>query len=139
MRIEEDIAYQWENIRSEKQYFLLDLIKDKLEVIFKRHGAIYVPAPLLFPQSKDFRKIGSQVQLMTNSGNIVHLPYDLRISFARYVASKALIRLRRYVIERVYRQKKVHGLYPKEQYECAFDLVTPKSTGKSKCKIVVVL
>ncbi|KAF5298737.1 hypothetical protein FQR65_LT09606 [Abscondita terminalis] len=36
--------------------------------------------------------------------------------------------LRRYSIERVYREKKVFGFHPRELYECAFDIVTP-TTG----------
>ncbi|KAK6635786.1 hypothetical protein RUM44_001040 [Polyplax serrata] len=125
VRVEEDITYQFENIRSEKQYFLLDLVKERMESILRKHGAIYFSTPLLLPQSKDQKSIEPKVKLITHSGSIVNLPYDLRILFARYAAVKGFTRLRRYVVEKIFKEKKVHGLHPKEQYECAFDLVTP--------------
>lgn len=64
---------------------------------------------------------------MTHFGGIVSLPHDLRVPFARYVAWNNLSLLRRYSIERVYREKKVFGFLPRELYECAFDIVTPTS------------
>lgn len=125
--MEEDITYQFENVRLEKQYFLFDLVKERIESLLKKHGAIFFSTPLLLPQTTEYNKAENKVKLMTHSGSVVNLPYDLRISFARYVAANAFTRHRRYVIERVYKEMKVHGLHPKEQYECAFDLVTPSS------------
>ena len=124
-RMEEDLTYQLENVRSEKQHFLIDSVKEKMESVFKKHGALYFSPPLLLPQNNENKKVETKVKLMTHSGSIVNLPYDLRISFARYLACKPFTRLRRYAVEKVYKEKKVHGLHPKEQYECAFDIVAP--------------
>lgn len=59
-----------------------------------------------------------------------------RVPFARYVAWNGISLLRRYSIERVYREKKVFGFQPRELYECAFDIVSP-SQGNDflKCSI----
>lgn len=62
---------------------------------------------------------------MTHSGSIVSLPHDLRVPFARYVARHGITLLRRYSIERVYREKKMFDSHPRELLECAFDIVTP--------------
>lgn len=45
--------------------------------------------------------------------------------FARYIAWNGITCFRRFLIERVYREKKVFGFLPRELYECAFDIVTP--------------
>lgn len=50
---------------------------------------------------------------------------NFRVPFARYIAWNGITFLRRYSIERVYREKKVFGFLPRELYECAFDIVTP--------------
>lgn len=48
-----------------------------------------------------------------------------RVSFARYIAWNNVNNLRRYSVERVYKEKKVFGFLPREFYECAFDIVSP--------------
>lgn len=77
------------------------------------------------PKSQYYEGVESCVKLMTHFGGIVSLPHDLRVPFARYVAWNGITLLRRYSVERVYREKKVFGFLPRELYECAFDIVTP--------------
>lgn len=81
--------------------------------------------PLLMPKSKYYEDVESCVKLMTHFGNIVSLPIDLRVPFARYVAWNNINSFRRYSVERVYKEKKVFGFLPREFYECAFDIVSP--------------
>ena len=50
-----------------------------------------------------------------------------QVPFARYVSRNNITDLKRYSIERVYREKKIHGLHPRELTECAFDIITPNS------------
>lgn len=119
------MSYHLENVRSEKLHILQEIAKEKIEKILKKHGAVYLPTPLLLPKSDIYANVEACVKLMTHSGSIVNLPYDLRVPFARYVASKEVTRLRRYAVDRVYREKKIHGFHPKELYECVFDIVTP--------------
>ncbi|KAF9407225.1 hypothetical protein HW555_012676 [Spodoptera exigua] len=67
------------------------------------------------------------VKVMTSSGSVVHLPHDLRLPFARHVAYNGTKYMRRYVVDRVYREKHVQGFHPREITECAFDIVSPKT------------
>ncbi|RZC35247.1 Pkinase, RWD and/or tRNA-synt His domain containing protein [Asbolus verrucosus] len=103
---------------------LYDFVKETIVKIFKQHGGQNLSTPLLMPKSKYFEGVESCVKLMTHFGGIVALPHDLRVPFARYVAWNGITMLRRYSIERVYREKKVFGFLPRELYECAFDIVT---------------
>lgn len=97
--------------------------------IFKQHGGQNLSAPLLLPKSQYYESTESYVKLMTHSGSIVSLPHDLRVPFARYVAWNDRSLMRRYSIERVYRERKVYGFSPRELFECAFDIVTPTSAN----------
>lgn len=110
---------------------LFENVKNQTVQILRKHGAVTVSSPILAPFSKR-ETPDSAVKLMCHSGSAVTLPYDLRKSFWRYVAtngSKCSF-LRRYSIERVYNENETYGCYPKQSFICAFDVVTPKR-GKS--------
>lgn len=93
--------------------------------LFRKHGAIEVTTPLLTPFSKNTYVNYSPVKLMTHSGSVVILPNDLRAPFARHIAMSGINMVRRYSVDRVYREKKVFNFHPKQHYECAFDIITP--------------
>ena len=53
------------------------------------------------------------------------LPHDLRLPFLHFVALNGVNFLRRYSIDRVYREKKIFNFHPKQLFECSFDIVSP--------------
>ncbi|KAK9685767.1 hypothetical protein QE152_g37698 [Popillia japonica] len=108
-----------------KHLKVYDFVRKSIIKIFKLHGGQNLPTPLLMPKSKFYENVDSYVRLMTHSGNIVSIPHDLRVPFARYLAWNGITLLRRFSIERVFREKKVFGYIPRELYECAFDIVAP--------------
>lgn len=103
---------------------LFENVKNKIVQILRKHGAIDVSTPLLTPFTKTTAS-ESAVKLMCHSGSVVSLPYDLRQPFLRHIALNGINFLRRYSIGRVYREKKVFNFHPKQNFECAFDIVTP--------------
>ncbi|XP_074662114.1 eIF-2-alpha kinase GCN2-like [Tubulanus polymorphus] len=96
-----------------------------LENVFQRHGAIRINTPFLLPKSVTYEQSDGYVCLMERSGGVVSLPYDLRVPFARYIAKNNISSLKRYCLGTVFREKKLHGLHPRELTEAAFDIVTP--------------
>lgn len=112
----EDITYDMNlpargiaNLISSKRLYLQENVKAKVIEIFQRHGGIYLATPLLMPKSNQHNNfIDASVKLMTRTGSIVSIPHDLRAPFARYVAWNNISHLRRYAIERVFREKKVN-------------------------------
>ncbi|XP_012527780.1 eIF-2-alpha kinase GCN2 [Monomorium pharaonis] len=129
----EDITYDMNlpirgmpSVLSSKKQFLQESVKQKIIEIFQKHGGIHLATPLLMPKSVQHSNLTeSSVKLMTRTGSIVSIPHDLRTPFARYVVWNNISHIRRYAIERVFRDKKARGFHPRELYECAFDIISP--------------
>ncbi|CAG9789488.1 unnamed protein product [Diatraea saccharalis] len=120
----EDITYHGD-VKS-KPTELLENLKDIVINVFKSHGAKEFSPPLLMPRSKYWDSYANAVKVMTASGAVCHLPHDLRLPFARYIAFSGTKYMRRYIVDRIYREKHILGFHPREIIECAFDIVTPK-------------
>lgn len=103
---------------------LFENVKNKVVAILRKHGAIDVSTPLLTPYTKSTSS-DSAVKLMCHSGSVVTLPHSLREPFLRHIALNGINFLRRYSIGRVYREEKAYYSHPKQNFECAFDIVTP--------------
>lgn len=110
---------------------LIEFVKAKVVNVFRKHGAIEVDSPLLSPLSK--RNCGANanaVHLMTHSGCVVLLPCDLRTQFARHVTMNGVNLIRRYCVDRVYREERVFNFHPKQNYECCFDIISPSTSSQ---------
>ncbi|XP_023293055.2 eIF-2-alpha kinase GCN2 [Lucilia cuprina] len=108
---------------------LIEFVKGKIVSLFRKHGAIEVDTPLLSPLTKHTNNWVNHVRLMTHSGCVVVLPSDLRTEFARHIAMSGVNMIRRYCVDRVYREEKVFNFHPKQNYECAFDIISPHSAS----------
>lgn len=104
---------------------VFEFVKSKVVNLFRKHGAIEVDTPLLAPFSRNINNWLNPVKLMTHSGCVVVLPSDLRTQFARHIAMSGVNMIRRYCVGRIYREEKVFNFHPKQNYECAFDIITP--------------
>lgn len=95
--------------------------------MLQKHGAVNLSAPLLMPYGRSpLPPLPTTVSVMMRWGGVTMLPHDLRLSFARYLAhNPSVTHLKRYTIDRVYRERRVLGHHPRELYECDFDIVTP--------------
>lgn len=119
--------YTYHNDMKTKPQELLLQIKDAVTKVFRSHGATEFSPPLLIPRASAWDQHANAVKVMTSSGSVVHLPHDLRLPFARHIAYNGTKYMRRYVVDRVYREKHVQGFHPREITECAFDIVSPKT------------
>ncbi|KAH8293934.1 hypothetical protein KR054_006754 [Drosophila jambulina] len=110
---------------------VIEFVKAKVVNLFRKHGAIEVDSPLLSPLSARNSRAyanANAVHLMTHSGCVVVLPCDLRTQFARHVTMNGVNLIRRYCVDRVYREERVFNFHPKQSYECSFDIIAP-TTG----------
>ncbi|CAH2044615.1 unnamed protein product, partial [Iphiclides podalirius] len=102
---------------------LLSELADAVVSVFRSHSAEELTPALLTPCSGPWEGRADAVRVMTASGGVCHLPYDLRLPFARKVAHEGVQRMRRYAVGRVFRERA--GFHPREALECAFDIVAP--------------
>nr|AAQ22516.1 LD22885p [Drosophila melanogaster] len=110
---------------------VIEFVKAKVVNLFRKHGAIEVDSPLLSPLSarnSTANANANAVHLMTHSGCVVVLPCDLRTQFARHVTMNSVNLIRRYCVDRVYREERVFNFHPKQSYDCSFDIIAP-TTG----------
>nr|OQO18636.1 hypothetical protein B0A51_14368 [Rachicladosporium sp. CCFEE 5018] len=111
--------------------------KGALETIFRRHGAEEVQRESLFPRSSyhdDLRV----VQLLDASGNLVQLPYDLTLPFARQLAHDDFPLHRAFTFGRVYRDAFTGGP-PRVSEEVDFDIISMARNGEQALEDAEVL
>lgn len=102
------------------------VVVDFLRTVFLRHGAVELVPPLLMPprgglySAKDG---GNPVQLLDGTGQVVNLPRDHLIPFARTIARSENHRLKRYCIGPVYRDSLLAGGQPISILAASMDII----------------
>lgn len=115
--------YKSQSIKN-KQNQVFSNVVDTLNKVARKRGAVYFSVPMLMPKCTVYGK-DDCVHVMDHGGGIVTLPRDLRVPFARHIARREVNLFKRFTLEKVYREHKVFGCHPREQYEYAFDIITP--------------
>ncbi len=156
MSLAQDITYDIENLRdltrstggksksARRTLLAHEYVRRVAEGVFQRHGAVNVQLGHLLPRGKDplydsnRSTTRSVVEVMTRGGKVVGLPYDLRVTFARFLARSRISSLKRYCIAPVFREFQIFGYHPREQVECAFDVVTPTATPAADAEALFV-
>ena len=103
---------------------LQTLIKDKLVEVFRRHGAIETRRPLLIPNSGYYGN--AAVRLLSSSGALLQLPYDLTLPSARLLSKNAAPATKTFCFGDVYREAPTES-HPLSHGEVDFDVVSEDS------------
>uniref|UniRef100_A0A2S2NJY9 non-specific serine/threonine protein kinase n=1 Tax=Schizaphis graminum TaxID=13262 RepID=A0A2S2NJY9_SCHGA len=120
----EDITFTMTAGKNVLHHGRLDKIIDIVKEIFQLHGGVWLCTPLLMPALNSMINENT-VTMMARWGGLTCIPHSLRIPFARFLAHNPTIsNLKRYSIDRVYRQRRVYGVHPRELYEAAFDIIS---------------
>ncbi|KAF8883813.1 hypothetical protein BD779DRAFT_1674349 [Infundibulicybe gibba] len=98
------------------------IVQDRLAAIFRLHGAVNIEPPLLMPANVEDDK--TQATLIDRHGDVVMLPNNLLVPFARLAARTDIKRIKRYHIANIYRPNLVPG-HPVVQKAAVFDIITP--------------
>uniref|UniRef100_A0A8C4QBV3 RWD domain-containing protein 3 n=1 Tax=Eptatretus burgeri TaxID=7764 RepID=A0A8C4QBV3_EPTBU len=112
-----------------KHYIITGHVCETIRRVFEIHGAMQINTPLLMPRRRDLYEGMEVASFMDFSGLPVMLPYDLRVPFARFVARNNITNLKRYSMERVFRQRRPMRSHPREVREVAFDIICSPSAG----------
>ncbi|KAH9487410.1 eIF-2-alpha kinase GCN2 [Psilocybe cubensis] len=98
-------------------------VQDQLVAIFHLHGAVDMEPPLLMP-IMDPEEEKNQATFIDRQGDIVSLPNNILVPFARLAGRQNIRRIKRYHITNVYRPNTVPG-HPKFTKAALFDIISP--------------
>ncbi|KAG6888787.1 hypothetical protein C0992_007517 [Termitomyces sp. T32_za158] len=101
---------------------LNDRVHDRLATLFRLHGAVDMEPPLLMPVM-DVEDESHKAAFIDRNGDIVTLPDNLIVPFARLAARGNITRIKRYHIADLFRPNPVAG-HPKVQKAAVFDIIT---------------
>lgn len=79
------------------------IVQDRLGAIFRMHGAVDMEPPLLTPVTSNEDK--SQASFVDRHGEIVTLPNNLIVPFARLAAREKVQRIKRFHLSSIYRPR----------------------------------
>lgn len=100
---------------------LQNLVKSRLGLVFRGHGAVEVQRQLLLPWSDHYSN-KNVVKLFDPSGTLVQLPYDLTLPYARSIGRGASFLEKTFTISTVYRDN--YGGAPRSNGEADFDILS---------------
>jgi len=83
---------------------LNETVQDHIAAIFHLHGAVDMEPPLLIPIT-DPEEAKNQATFIDKYGDIVALPNNILVAFARLAARGSIRRIKRYHITNVFRPK----------------------------------
>jgi serine/threonine protein kinase len=98
--------------------------------VFGKHAALHISTPILIPKSQlavDCYPLKKPAELLDSNGDVVLLPFDLTVPFARSLAQSSedllpLFPLKRFCIDKSYRKNTVGG-QPRFVAEADFDII----------------
>jgi translation initiation factor 2-alpha kinase 4 len=101
---------------------LQNLVKDRLAMVFRSHGAVEVQRQLLLPWSDHYAD-NNVVKLFDPSGTLVQLPFDFTLPHARSIGRGAPFMEKTFTIGQVYRDTYSGGA-PMSSGEADFDILS---------------
>ncbi|GLB36853.1 putative anticodon binding domain of tRNAs [Lyophyllum shimeji] len=102
---------------------LNDIVQERLAGIFRLHGAVDMEPPLIMPVM-DVEDESQKATFIDRHGDVVTLPDNMIVPFARLAARGNIKRIKRYHIGNIFRPNPVAG-HPKVQKAAVFDIITP--------------
>ncbi|KAJ9657622.1 eukaryotic translation initiation factor 2-alpha kinase [Coniosporium apollinis] len=103
------------------ELLLQSCVRGQLKSVFRRHGAVEVQRPIVFPRSAHYAAGTGVYQLLDASGTLVQLPFDLTLPHARALARQAPMADRTFAFGNVYRVAHTGGP-PKALGEVDYDV-----------------
>ncbi|KAJ1774112.1 eukaryotic translation initiation factor 2-alpha kinase [Coemansia sp. RSA 1843] len=104
----------------------LDRIRETMTRVFRTHAAVELSTPALTPRMDLLDTYQKPAYYLDPKGNVVQLPYDQTVPFARYVARTRMTEIKRYCFDRYFVANAAGG-QPVSHIAASFDAVTNQS------------
>jgi len=85
---------------------LNDIVENRVAAIFRLHGAVNIEPPLLVPSASP-EESQTHATFIDRHGELVCLPNNALVPFARLAAREGARRIKRFHIANIYRPKRV--------------------------------
>ncbi|KAJ2815146.1 eukaryotic translation initiation factor 2-alpha kinase, partial [Coemansia furcata] len=119
--------YRSNDIQAEQlNTVFLDRIRELMTRVFRTHAAVELSTPAITPKTDLLDMYQRPALYLDPRGNVVQLPYDQTVPFARYVARTKMTEIKRYCFDRYYVANAVGG-QPVSYTAASFDAVTNRS------------
>ncbi|RDB27411.1 eIF-2-alpha kinase GCN2 [Hypsizygus marmoreus] len=99
------------------------IVQERLTAMFRLHGAVDMEPPLIMPVIDADDEI-HKATFIDKHGDVVTLPDNMIVPFARLAARGNIKRIKRFHIADIFRPNPVAG-HPKVQKAAVFDIITP--------------
>jgi len=103
---------------------LNDIVENRITAIFRLHGAVNMEPPLLVPSTSP-EESQSHATFIDRHGELVCLPNNALVPFARVAARDRLRRIKRFHITNIYRPKWVVPGFSKHSCNACLAIVAP--------------
>ncbi|KAG0696775.1 hypothetical protein DFH29DRAFT_949716 [Suillus ampliporus] len=103
--------------------YLNDIVEDRIAAIFRLHGAVDMEPPLLLPSTNP-EESQNHATFIDRHGELVCLPNNALVPFARLAGRGGLRRIKRFHITNIYRPNAAPG-HPKAAKAAVLDVITP--------------
>ncbi|KZO91507.1 kinase-like protein [Calocera viscosa TUFC12733] len=118
--------------------FLQTVVEDYVKGLFHRHGAISMDPPLLLPVGPNDVDERTAVIYLDRQGNLVSLPSDGFLPFARLVVRRNVSRIKRYSFGQSFEQGLAGG-QPRSFSYAMFDIVTTEYNLAAEGEAIAVV
>ncbi|KXN81004.1 Serine/threonine-protein kinase gcn2 [Leucoagaricus sp. SymC.cos] len=115
--------YDSQSDLNEQHAALNSIVHEHLSAIFRLHGAVDMEPPLLMPVVDLQEDQKNHATFIDRCGDLVSLPNNLLVPFARMAARTGIKRFKRFHISNAYRPSPVAG-HPKMTKAAVFDIIT---------------
>ena len=103
---------------------LRNSVRERITSTFRCHGATEVEIPALMPFSSQYLKKSDQIaKVVDPDGNILQLPFDFTLPYARHLAETTPCTRKTYTIGNVFRASRTGGP-PRRIGEVHFDIIS---------------
>ncbi|KAJ2005627.1 eukaryotic translation initiation factor 2-alpha kinase [Coemansia thaxteri] len=125
--IDATFDYRSNDIQAEQlNAVFLDRIRELMTRVFRTHAAVELSTPALTPQTELLDTYQRPALYLDPKGNVVQLPFDQTVPFARYVARTKMTEIKRYCFDRYFVANAAGG-QPVSYTAASFDAVTNRS------------
>ncbi|KAJ1822428.1 eukaryotic translation initiation factor 2-alpha kinase, partial [Coemansia sp. RSA 2599] len=125
--IDATFDYRANDVQTEQlNAVFLDRVRELMTRVFRVHAAVELSTPALTPRTALLDTYQRPALYMDARGNVVQLPYDHAVPFARYVARTRMTEIKRYCFDRYFVANAAGG-QPIAHTAASFDAVTNRS------------